>query len=226
MTPAVLAALALLGRTAIANRGNVALELGGGAHMKAGGAHQGQELSELKGQLWELQERVDRLEAAHVGAGAATLQGTLVEGHGANTTARTRQRSAVCQKCLAKKRRLWAGHTACLVTTAVTTVGVSSVTESYWAGAAGVGAGSILYKAMQEYSSHLDAVYPCESPKPQVVDADELRDSILQQVRTSLKQDMKDATAEEKAEVNAALGSGGAGQIGIKIEEEECVDSK
>ncbi|CAK0900751.1 unnamed protein product [Prorocentrum cordatum] len=150
-------------------------------------------------------------------------------------TARTRRPAHASDRLCARsawrrsvglEQRLWAGHTACLVTTAVTTVGVSSVTESYWAGAAGVGAGSILYKAMQEYSSHLDAVYPCESPKPQVVDADELRDSILQQVRTSLKQDMKDATAEEKAEVNAALGSGGAGQIGIKIEEEECVDSK
>ncbi|CAK0905858.1 unnamed protein product [Prorocentrum cordatum] len=65
MALVLLAAAALLARTSLAGRGNVDLEVRGGAHVKAVKAHQSQEMSEIRDLLRELQERVDRLEAAH-----------------------------------------------------------------------------------------------------------------------------------------------------------------
>merc|ERR1719291_512742 len=64
---AVFAALAFFVRTSLGDRGNIALELGGGAHMKVVKAHQAQELSKIKDELRELQERVHRLEALLAG---------------------------------------------------------------------------------------------------------------------------------------------------------------
>jgi hypothetical protein len=79
MTLAVFAALALLARTAIADRVNTALEITGDTHMEAMKSSQVQEMSEIKEHIRELHKRVGRLEAAQVG--------TFAEGQGANATA-------------------------------------------------------------------------------------------------------------------------------------------
>jgi len=80
MTLAVFAALALLARSAIADRGNVALEVGAGTHMSEARSHKAHEISEMKNRIRELREQVDRLEAAQAGEAAVALQGTLAGG--------------------------------------------------------------------------------------------------------------------------------------------------
>jgi hypothetical protein len=77
MALAVFAALALLARTAIADRGNVAMEVGGGTRVSVVRSHQGQDISEIKDSIRELQERVDRLEATQEGETAEEFQADL-----------------------------------------------------------------------------------------------------------------------------------------------------
>jgi len=69
MTPAVFAALALFARTVAADRGNVALELTGGAHMKRVKAHRAHEIAAVRDQIRELQQRVDELEVRELQEG-------------------------------------------------------------------------------------------------------------------------------------------------------------
>jgi len=60
MTFAAFAALVLLARTAAADRGSAALELTSGARSEA---HRAREIAAVRGQIRELQQRIDRLEA-------------------------------------------------------------------------------------------------------------------------------------------------------------------
>jgi hypothetical protein len=103
----VFAALALLGRTAAADRGNVALELAGGAHVKVVKAHRAQELSDVKARIRELQELVDRLEAAQAGEAAVVLRG----GAAASVTSKGIFDSALARQVGVRLRQKPSGET-------------------------------------------------------------------------------------------------------------------
>jgi len=87
MTLAVFAALALLVRTAVADRVNTATEITGDTHMKALKSSRVREISEIKDSLRELHQQVDRLEAAQADEATVAIRGTSAESQGVNTTA-------------------------------------------------------------------------------------------------------------------------------------------
>jgi len=175
MTLVVFAALAVLARTSLADRGNVALELGGGAHMRVVKAHRAQELSEIKDQLRQLKERVDRLEADQADEAA--------EVQSANTTAHTN-----CKNCRTRKFRLYLAQTGAALT--VGTVGVTAtVLATPIAGAAAGGGTAVVTSGMlMKYTTKLTQKYPClkEMAAKQQMLAD-LRTEILNEVDAKFK---------------------------------------
>ncbi|CAK0876276.1 unnamed protein product [Prorocentrum cordatum] len=170
MTLVVFAALAVLARTSLADRGNVALELGGGAHMRVV-----KELSEIKDQLRQLKERVDRLEADQADEAA--------EVQSANTTAHTN-----CKNCRTRKFRLYLAQTGAALT--VGTVGVTAtVLATPIAGAAAGGGTAVVTSGMlMKYTTKLTQKYPClkEMAAKQQMLAD-LRTEILNEVDAKFK---------------------------------------
>ncbi|CAK0877349.1 unnamed protein product, partial [Prorocentrum cordatum] len=191
----VFAALALLARTSLADRGNLALELGGGAHTRVVKAHTAQELSEIKDQLRQLQERVDRLEAEQADEAA--------EVQSAHTTVQTN-----CKNCRTRKFRLYLAQTGAALT--VGTVGtVASVLGTPIAGvAAGGGTAAVTSGMLVKYTTKLTKKYPCLKEKAK-----------QEQMLADLKADiMKEIDARDRAKAEAELETAKVDQ-----DESECV---
>mmetsp|Transcript_97564 Transcript_97564/g.257625 ORF Transcript_97564/g.257625 Transcript_97564/m.257625 type:complete len:198 (+) Transcript_97564:92-685(+) len=175
MTFVVFAILAVLVRASLADRGNVALELSGGARMNVVKAHRAQQLFEIKDQLRQLTERVDQLEAEQKDEAA--------EGQTANTTAQTN-----CPNCRTRKFRLYLAQTGAALT--VGTVGVTAtvLATPIAGGLAGGGTAVVTSGMLMKYTTKLTQKYPClkEMAAKQQMLAD-LRTEILNEVDAKFK---------------------------------------
>mmetsp|Transcript_23001 Transcript_23001/g.65402 ORF Transcript_23001/g.65402 Transcript_23001/m.65402 type:complete len:197 (-) Transcript_23001:102-692(-) len=196
MTFVVFAILAVLVRASLADRGNVALELSGGARMNVVKAHRAQQLFEIKDQLRQLTERVDQLEAEQKDEAA--------EGQTANTTAQTN-----CPNCRTRKFRLYLAETgAALTVGAVGVIGPPVVGAVAAGGTAAVTSGMLV-----KYATHLAKKYPCLKEQAQQQQMlEDFKNGVLSEVAAR-------AQAQAQREVSSA-------QVEVKDEDNECLGAK
>jgi hypothetical protein len=202
MTSAVFAVLALLARTAIADRGNAALELTGGAHMKVVKSHRAQDMSEIKDQLRELQKRVDKLEAAQVGEAQA-------------------HQSVGCH-CAERKIKAYLGNGAASVTVAVTAAGVNVLSANVEEAAALGSAGAALSEAFVKHAAALGKTHPCLTERAaREAASKELADAITAELTGALDADVAETSAALKAAQSAQVEEDECAEAPAQVQQEK-----